>query len=296
MVHIPVLQKEIIEILDPKENENFIDATAGEGGHTLLLAEKVKPRGKILAIDRDCEILEELKKRLKKEGLEKNVIPVCENYAHLEGIVKEKRFGKIKGILFDLGFSSWQIEKSKRGFSFQKNEPLDMRYSKELPLTVGEIVNVWPEKIIEKIIRIYGEERFSKKIAKKIVEERKKKEIKTTKDLVEIIRKAVPYSYQRGRIHFATRTFQALRITVNSEIDNLQRGLEGALRVVDKGGKIAVISFHSLEDRIVKRFFLEKAKEGILETITKKPIVPSTEEILLNPRSRSAKLRVAKKK
>lgn len=295
MIHIPVLQKEVIDYLSPKKNENFIDATAGEGGHTILIAKRILPQGKILAVDRDCEILRELKKRIKKEKLEKNIISVCENYAHLEKIVEEKKFKNVKGILFDLGFSSWHIERSKRGFSFQRNEPLDMRYSKNLTLRAEEIVNLWPEKIIEKIIRIYGEEKFSRRIARKIVEERKRRKIKTTRDLVEIIRQAVPYSYQRGKIHFATRTFQALRITVNSEIDNLQKGLEASLKVLGKKGRILVISFHSLEDRIVKRFFKEKEEKGILEIITKKPIIPSSEEISLNPRSRSAKLRIAKK-
>ncbi len=293
MIHKSVLQKEVIKYLEPEENENFIDATAGEGGHTILIANKILPEGRILALDWDCKIVKELEERVKELGLEKNIIPVCGSYIHIEDFVKEVDLKKIKGVLFDLGFSSWHIEKSERGFSFQKNEPLDMRYSLESPLTAEEIVNKWPERIIEKIIRIYGEEKFSQKIAKRIIEEREKREIETTKDLVGVIEKAIPYWYEKQKIHFATRTFQALRIAVNSEIDNLKEGLEKSFGVLNKGGRIAVISFHSLEDRIVKNFFREKTEKGLLTIINKKPIVPSIEEIKKNPRSRSAKLRVA---
>jgi len=270
-MHIPVLKKEVIEYLNPKPNENFIDATLGFGGHTRAILEKIKPNGKVLGIEVDPE------KKVEMERLEL----VHDSYSNLERIVKEK----YDGILFDLGFSSYEIEKSGKGFSFQKNEFLDMRYSGE-GLTAYEIVNSFSEKEIEKILREYGEERKSRKIAKAILRERKKGKIKTTFQLAEIIKKEV----KGGRIHPATRTFQALRIKVNDELNNLKKGLEQSLKVLKKGGKIVVISYHSLEDRIVKRFF----KENNLNILTKKPIRPSLTEIRENPKSRSAKLRAAK--
>ncbi|MBZ9573068.1 16S rRNA (cytosine(1402)-N(4))-methyltransferase RsmH, partial [Patescibacteria group bacterium] len=188
------------------------------------------------------------------------------------------------GILFDLGLSSWHLEKSGRGFSFQRNEILDMRYSpKENPLTSQKILNQWKEKEIEKILREYGEERFARKIARKIIEARKKSPIKSTGQLVEII----------GSKHFTRKTFQALRIAVNDELGNLKKALPQALEILEGGGRMVVISFHSLEDRIVKNFFREEAKENHLKILTKKPIIPTTEEIQKNPRSSSAKLRAA---
>ncbi len=292
--HFPVLQREILKYLEPKKNENFIDATIGEGGHAISILRKTSPKGKVLGIDRDEEILKVLKKRLGKK-YKKRLIVVCDNFVNLEKIVKEKRFRKIKGILFDLGMSSWHLEKSKRGFTFQKNEILDMRYDLKNPLTAKEILNKYSEKKIIEILREFGEEKFAKQIAKEIVKEREKNPIETTFQLVEIIKKSVPDWYKRRKIHPATKTFQALRIAVNKELENLKEGLLSAIKILEKGGKIAVISFHSLEDRIAKNIFKQKAKEGTLKIITKKPITPSKKEISNNPRSRSAKLRVVEK-
>ncbi len=293
MVHIPVLQKEVLEYLDPKPNENFIDCTVGEAGHTLAILEKNAPEGKVLGIDRDPEIIENCK--LKIGEFKGRVILVCDNFASLKEIVMEEKFKSVQGILFDLGMSSWHLEKSGRGFSFLKKEPLDMRYNPRNPLTAARIVNYYSVQEIEKILRDYGEERFATKIAQKIIEIRKIKSIETTAQLAEIVKSATPHWYHRKKIHPATRTFQALRIAVNDELNNLIKTLPQTIEILKPGGRLVVISFHSLEDRIIKNFLKEKAKENILKILTKKPIRPSLKEIKINPRSRSAKLRASMK-
>ena len=299
-MHIPVLQKEVLEYLAPKPNENFIDCTFGSGGHTLIILEVIKPSGKVLAIDQDIETLKDIK-------YENRVVLICDNFVNLKKIVTKTKFGPVNGILFDLGMSSWHLDKSGRGFSFLRDEPLNMGYcraksetfvpsssqrkrkTKNEKLTAEEIVNNWTEKEIEKILKEYGEERFAKRIAEKIIEKRKIKPIQSTFQLVEVIRMAVPLWYQHKRIHFATKTFQALRIVVNDELDNLKNVLPQALSLLESGGRLVVISFHSLEDRIVKHFFKNNIKS--LKILTKKPIQANEEEIKTNPRSRSAKLR-----
>lgn len=301
-MHIPVLKKEVLEYLDPKPSENFIDCTIGLGGHTTAILEKNAPKGKVLGIELDPELYEGLK--CLTPGVKQRMVLVNDNFVNLKKIVEKKKFKNVSGILFDLGMSTWHLKQSGRGFSFMKDEPLNMRYdiicfrrsSKSCDkLTAEKIVNKWPEKEIEKILKEYGEERFAKKIAKEIIKERKIKPIQTTFQLVEIINKAVPKNYERGRIHPATRTFQALRIAVNDELNNLKKALPQALEVLIAGGRIVVISFHSLEDRIVKNFFRQKHTEKKLRILTKKPIRPSEKEVQLNPSSRSAKLRAALK-
>lgn len=289
--HIPVLKNEVLKYLDPKPNENFIDCTVGEGGHSLAILEKNGPKGKVLGIDRDPEQIKNCKENLAK--FKERLILVCDNFANLKEIVKRENFKKVSGILFDLGLSSWHLEKSGRGFSFQRDEPLIMRFDGKEGLTAKEIVNQWPEEKIKEILKNYGQERFAKKIAERIVEERKIKPIETTFQLVKIIEKAVPSWYLHRKIHFATKTFQALRIAVNEELENLKAGLQKALEVLNKGGRLVVISYHSLEDRIVKNFLKENEKKGVLKILTKKPIRPKGKEIKFNPRSRSAKLRAA---
>ncbi|HOK35310.1 MAG TPA: 16S rRNA (cytosine(1402)-N(4))-methyltransferase RsmH [Candidatus Pacearchaeota archaeon] len=293
MVHIPVLVDEVIQYLNPKPNDNFIDATIDGGGHAIKILEKTEPKGKILGIDLDKKLLENLKFKIQNLKLDDRLILVNDSFKNLKEITEKYNFKNIAGILFDLGMSSWHLEESKRGFSFQRNETLDMRFNSSQELTAREVVNKWPEYKIEEVLREYGEERYSKRIAKTIVSERRKKPILTTFDLIEIIKKAVPKNYDRGRIHPATRTFQALRIATNQELENLKIALPQALEILENGGRIVVISFHSLEDRIVKNFFREKAKEGKLKILTKKPIRASEKEVQKNPRSRSAKLRAA---
>lgn len=296
MNHIPVLLKEVLRYLDPKPEENFIDCTIGFGGHTLAILKKNKPKGKVLGIEWDKTALEQLQTLF---GAAPRLILIQENFAGLKKIVKQldvSKYQNIKfhGVLFDLGLSSWQIEKSGRGFSFLKDEPLDMRFG-DNRLKAGEIINQRPKKELEIIFREYGGERYAGRIAEKIARERQKQKIATTGQLVEVIRQAVPRPCLYNRIHFATRVFQALRITVNDELNNLSQALTQALEIIEPTGRIVVISFHSLEDRLVKNFFREQAKNGNLKILTKKPTRPSREEIKLNPRSRSARLRAAVK-
>ncbi|MFH1181163.1 MAG: 16S rRNA (cytosine(1402)-N(4))-methyltransferase RsmH [bacterium] len=284
MAHIPVLKNEVIEFLNPQPNENFIDCTIGEGGHGLEILERIAPKGKLLGIDYQLRV--KPKDRL---------ILAEDNFANLKEIAIRENFSKVNGIVFDLGMSSWHLESSKRGFSFQKNEPLDMRYDSRSQLTAEKIINFWSSAGLEKILREYGEEQFSKEISQGVLEARKSSSVKTTFQLVEIIKKAAPSWYRQRKINPATKTFQALRIAVNGELENLEKVLPQAIDVLSAGGRLTIISFHSLEDRIVKNFFRNNAKKGPLKIITKKPITPSDQEITINPRSRSAKLRAALK-
>ena len=296
MVHQPVLLKEVIEILNPQSGQIYIDATIGGGGHAKEILETIKPNGKLLGIDWDKEQIDRLKIKFSEYLKSNNLILVNDNYKNLENIIKQYNFHKVDGVLFDLGFSRYHIEESGKGFSFQKNEPLIMRYHElegTSEITAAEIVNTWPEEKLEKILKEYGEEKFYRQIAEKIYEESKKNPIKTTLDLVEIIKKAVPAGYLHQKIHPATRIFQALRIAVNDEFENIRIGLSAAVKNLIKGGKMAVITFHSGEDRIIKNFFKEKQTEGILKIINKKVIKPSYAEIRENPSARSAKLRAA---
>ncbi len=290
--HIPVLQKEVLQYLDPKPSDNFIDATVGEGGHAISILEKNGPEGKLLGIDLDSQQVNSSKNYL--SDFEKRIILVNDSYVNLKEIVERENFKSVHGILLDLGMSSWQLEKSGKGFSFLKDEALDMRYSLQNTLTAEKVINEYPEKEIEKILIEYGEEKFARQITMKIVQERTKKEIKSTFELRDIIKKAT--SNRRGNIHLATRTFQALRIEVNGELANVKKVLPQAIAVLAPGGRLAVISFHSLEDRIVKNFFKGESEKGIVKVLTKKPIVAGYDEVVANPRARSAKLRAIVKK
>lgn len=285
-MHIPVLQKEVLQYLDPKPNENFIDATIGSGGHALAILKRVGPRGRVLGIDWDPQVITNFELRTSNFELQKRLILVCDNFVNLKEIIKKTKFDKVNGILFDLGMSSWHLEESGRGFSFQKKEPLDMRYNLQNPLTAERIINFWSKLEIEKILREYGEEKRAKRIAEKIIETRKVTPIKNTFQLRKIINQVKVQP---------RRTFQALRIAVNDELNNLKKALPQALEILKPGGRLVVISFHSLEDRIVKNFLKDQAKEGLLRILTKKPVRPSLTEIKINPRSRSAKLRAALK-
>ena len=268
-MHVPVLKKEVLKYLDPKANENFVDCTINGGGHATTLLEK---GGNVLGIEWDKDIYKKLKL---------DAILVNDSYVNLEKIVKENNFHPVDGILFDLGVSSYQLDQSDRGFTFRKDQPLDMRFNIDSDLTAKEIVNTWDEKEIAEILDKYGEERNAKKIAKKIVSNRP---IETTFQLIDIIGGSAS---RRSKINPATRTFQALRIAVNRELESLEKVLPIAEKILAPGGRLVVISFHSLEDRIVKNFF----KNSSLEILTKKPITGSIEEIKENSRARSAKLR-----
>lgn len=293
-IHTAVLKKEVIKYLDPQSNENFVDCTVGEGGHSEDILGKTKPAGKILGIDLDPQQI--ISSHWLEAHFQDRVTLVNDSYTHLKEIVERKGFGPINGILLDLGMSSAQLEGTEKGFTFKIDQGLDMRYNDQFGyLTAEKIINEWPEERIEQVIREYGEEKFSKKIAKQIVEERKKGRIRTTFQLIEVIKEATPSQYWRGKIHYATRTFQALRIAVNDELENVKRVLPQAIDLLPPDGKLVVISFHSLEDRIVKKFFSDASKKGLVKILTKKPVVASRDEIKVNPRARSAKLRAITK-
>lgn len=288
VTHKPVLLHEVIEALDLKDGEVFVDGTFGAGGHSARILEQ-NPKVKIIGIDQDPSVISKFQEANSKK------FPNLEirkgNFGDLDKLLGEER---PDAILLDIGISSDQIDASGRGFSFMRDEPLDMRMSQSGP-TAADILNSFDEPAIELILRGFGEERYSRRIAGAIVARREIKPFESTTDLVETIEYAVPGNYERGRIHPATRTFQALRIAVNGELASLEKGLEAGWKILKPGGRFAVITFHSLEDRIVKNFFRDKAKEGGGELIYKKPVVPTEEEIRENPRSRSAKLRVIAK-
>lgn len=298
--HIPVLLKGTIENLNLKKGNIFVDATLGEGGHSFEICKRLEGEIKIIGIEADTDAIEKAKEKFLTDKYTKksNFIFIEENFRNLDKVLDNLKIKKIDGVLFDLGVRSANFEESNRGFTFQKDEPLLMTFSKRsesVLFTAEEIVNDWDEENIRDVLYGYGEEIFAKQIAKNIVLKRKIKPIKTTFELIEIISSSVPNKYKGGKTHFATKTFQALRMAVNDEITALKEGLEKAFERLNKGGKMAVISFHSIEDRIVKRFLKEKGvkKEGLIQT--KKPITPTREEILANPRSRSSKLRVIQK-
>lgn len=295
MTHIPVLLNEVIKFLNLKNNGIYVDATLGEGGHTLNILENTDEKVKVIGIDRDKEVLNVAKERLKR--FKDRVFIVNDNFKNIDKILKEMKIEKIDGVLFDLGVSSFQMDSKDRGFSFRYNSILDMRMDKRQSLKAEDLVNKLPYKELEEVIRLFGEERFSREIAKNICLERKKKEIKTTFELVEIINKSIPEKFKYKKIHPATKTFQGLRIAVNDELNSLKESLNKVVNFMNPGARLCIISFHSLEDRIVKRFFNEKSKvkNQILKIITKKPIIPSDTEIFSNLRSRSAKLRVAER-
>lgn len=294
--HIPVLINQVLQVLRPSPGKVFIDATLGAGGHTQALSQALGETGSIYGIDVDDRNLEIAKEKL---SLQKNIHFIRDNFENLEEIGKKILAGEghIDGILLDLGLSSFHTDEGGRGFSFKTDGPLDMRFDTRQPLTAEIIINAYPLEELVTIFRTYGEERFSYRIAKCIVEHRKREPFKTTAQLADFI--AQLFSKGRKDFYFkrhpATRIFQALRIAANREIEVLSTALNGALKVISKDGVIAVISYHSIEDRVVKNLFRENRKQGHLEVLTKKPITPEEEEIQENRKSRSAKLRAARK-
>jgi len=266
----------------------------GLGGHAEAILEKLGASGRLIGIDRDNEALEIAKERLRRFG-ETNVLLMQGSFGDLKAIFEKAGIEKADGFLFDLGVSSLQFDKADRGFSFRYDAALDMRMDRQAGLSAQELINRAPEAELSSIIYNYGEERFSRRIAKAIVEERKKAPIDTTGKLVDIILRAVPYRGRHGRVHPATRTFQALRIAVNDELKQLEKALDSAIGFLNASGVACVISYHSLEDRIVKNKFKEGKANGILDVLYKKPVTPEENEIEENPRARSAKLRAARK-
>ncbi len=309
--HIPVLLDEVLQYMDPHSGENLIDGTLGGAGHSAALLEKTGPDGKLLGIDMDADAIRASRMRLEK--FEGRIFLERDNYLNFARHREELGFGPVHLFFLDLGISSKQLDDEMLGISFLKNAPLDMQLGGEelsRGTSAAKILNEYKEENLIDIIKEYGEERYAKNIANQIVKVRKERRIESTKELVDIISAAVPERYKHGRIHFATRTFQALRIAVNGELTNLEKVLPEILDNLEPGGRIGVISFHSLEDRIVKRFFNRESRDCVcgpdvpvcvcdhkqrLELLTRKPIRPTEAEMERNPRARSARLRVAKK-
>lgn len=287
-LHQPVLLSEVLNQLEIKPNGVYLDGTCGEGGHTEAMARRLSSSGTIIALDRDPEILEKAKKRL-------STFPCKKVFAHLsfreiDRIIQQGTPAP-DGILLDLGLSSYHL-KSSRGFSFQEDAPLDMRFDPRSELTAGAVINTYTEKQLAGIFHTYGEEKKARHFARKITRARKKSAIETSRQLAEIVKKGEPGS----RIHPATRVFLALRLYVNNDLQELEEGLMHCFNALRPGGNLCVISFHSLEDRIVKHAFRSFQSQGLGMTKTKKPVVPQESEIKRNPRSRSAKLRAIKKR
>jgi 16S rRNA (cytosine1402-N4)-methyltransferase len=281
---------EVVEFLQPRPGRVILDCTLGEGGHALRLLPLLAPGGFLLGLDRDSSALAVAEQKLAGYGELLRIEQA--NYTELQEALGRAGIESVDGVLFDLGVNSSQLDNADRGFSFQNDGPLDMRMDTAAGQTAADLVNRTNRKELEWLIREYGEERFAGRISRRIVEERGKNPIRTTGRLAEIISRAVP---GRGKIHPATRTFQALRLAVNQELDCLNRALPLAREIVRPGGRICLIAFHSLEDRIVKHTFRRWAGEEKVKILTRKPVRPREEEVRANPRSRSARLRAAEK-
>lgn len=290
--HVPVMPEEIIFWLRPKAGDTFVDCTVGFCGHASRILEACAPDGIVVGIDRDPAAIEAGKTLLKRFG--GRAILIKGNFVELKRHLSDRGIGRVSGVLFDLGVSSLQIDEAVRGFSFQVDGPLDMRMDQTTGMTAADIVNATAETDLADMIYRFGEERYSRRIARAIVRARASRPLETTAELASVIKSAVPAQYRYGRIHCATRTFLALRIVVNQEMQHLEPALRDAAEMLEPGGRICVISFHSLEDRIVKHTFrsLAAKSDGELQILTKRPQLPTDEEVKRNPRSRSAKLRV----
>ena len=299
--HIPVLVEEVMTLLRCEPGRTYVDATLGGGGHTLEILRRTAPSGTVIGLDWDEEAIYEAKKTLMPFG--ERVKIFRENFIHLPELLREIKVEQVDGILLDLGLSSLQLEKGERGFSFLKEGPMDMRMDQRLDQTATYLVNHLSADELKDILYKYGEERWAKRIARAIVRERERNSIETTQRLRAIAHHAIPRRYHPRKIDPATKTFQALRIKVNDELENLRKVLDTGWRLLRKGGRMCVISFHSLEDRMVKETFRKLERGGdegsspgsVLRIITKKPVTPSQEEQRENPRSRSAKLRCAER-
>lgn len=307
--HIPVLLSELIAGLNIGPGNNYIDCTLGAGGHAKRVLELSSPDGKLYGCDLDKNAIAIAKKHLAEYS--DRIEYINENYGSLENIIEDYKIDKtrLNGIYVDLGLSSMQLVDREKGFSFQSNSPLNMHFGESTGATAADILNQWSEAEIAKILKEYGEEKYWKLLASKIVKRRKIKQFETTKDLVDLIAEIKP-RHSLDKIHPATKTFQALRITVNDELNNLKEFIPVAIKALPSRGRLAIISFHSLEDRIVKNIFKEMGidcicppefpqcicnHKAIVKKVTSKPIMPSEEEINVNPRSRSAKLRIVEK-
>jgi len=309
-VHKPVLLNECIEYLNIKPEGVYIDATAGGAGHASEIYRRLNEKGTLIAIDQDSYAIEVSGNRLKSLEQKARLILENTNFINIREVCEKNCIISAEGVLMDLGVSSYQLDNAERGFSYQKDSPLDMRMDRNSSLTAETVVNEYSQEELRDVIQNYGEEKWAARIAQFIVDRRKKGKIKTTGELVDIIKAAIPSSARREGPHPAKRTFQAIRIEVNNELGILNTAIDNALSILNPGGRLCIITFHSLEDRIVKNAFQKKQKpctcppefpacicgkkkEGTI--ITRKPVIPSEEEVKENPRARSAKLRVIEK-
>jgi len=305
-MHKPVLLNEVVELLAVKPGGVYIDGTLGGGGHAEAILERIGDHGKLIGIDRDSEALARVQERLGRRGT--GCALEYGDFAEMDVIAKRHQIGEVDGVLLDLGMSSWQVDAPGRGFSFSSEGPLDMRMDTERGLTAAQIIAACDEKELADLLWKLGEESASRRIARMIVREREKHPIETTTQLADLVARAK--GGRRGKTHPATKTFQALRMAVNHEMESLSTGLEKAMRLVKPGGRVAVISFHSIEDRVVKRAFArhvgrwESLQAGgrrwvgekpVMRRVTRKPVTPSQDELADNPRARSAKLRVVER-
>lgn len=306
--HQSVLPNECMEGLSIRPDGIYVDGTAGGAGHSRLIAERLGASGRLIALDQDETAVAIAKERLSVYG--ERVQVVRSNFCELGSVCEMLGVEQIDGLLLDLGVSSYQLDTPERGFSYQADAPLDMRMDARNPLTARTVVNEYREDELRRILFEYGEERFSSRIAANIIRERERAPIETTGELVEIIKRSIPAAARDGGHHPAKRSFQAIRIEVNAELDVIAPAIRSAVRLLSRGGRVAIITFHSLEDRIVKQAFSELAqgctcppnfpvcvcgKKPMIKLVTRKPILPSEKELAVNPRARSAKLRVAEK-
>jgi 16S rRNA (cytosine1402-N4)-methyltransferase len=306
--HVPALAAEVTEWLNPQPGQTFVDATAGGGGHARLLAQRLAPGGTLALIDRDPEALAAAGAAL--EGTDVRTIAIHGNFREITALLRQRSIERVEGALFDLGVSSHQLDEPGRGFSFRADAPLDMRMDPTQGETAAQLLERMDERAIAKALYEYGEERWAARIARFIVEERRTKPLKTTLQLAHLVQRAIPKAAQPSDIHAATKVFQALRILVNDELGALKEALSQTISLLAPGGRIAVIAYHSLEDRIVKETFLRQAgrcecppglpvcvcgARSVIRILTRKPVIPDTAETARNPRSRSARLRVAEK-
>lgn len=287
--HEPVMTKQVLSYLLPSRGRDYVDATVGSGGHAEAIMQASQPDGRVLGLDADPTAIARAASRLEPFG--NRVTLKTANFAAMSDVARAAGFSNASGVLMDLGFSSTQIDDPRRGFSFQTKGPLDMRFDQQSGLPARDVIARMNEKELADVIYQFGDERKSRRIARYIVQRREKAPFETTTDLAETVARAIRPN--RGRIHPATRTFQALRLYVNHELENIPLGLEAALEILVAGGRLVVLSFHSLEDRIVKNFIRDRHREGTLRALTPKPLRPDEDECRSNPRSRSARFRAA---
>lgn len=293
MIHVPVMVKEVLTFLNLKEGDCVVDCTVGTAGHAIEILNRIGPSGRLVGVDRDKESLEIARERLKSFGDRFSLVK--EDFRNIDSILNHLGIQKVNGMLFDLGISSYQLENTQRGFSIKSDGPLDMRMDKDSYISAYDLVNSLSEREIASILKNFGEERWHNRIANYLVKQRTKNPIESTQDLSNTVLKAIPHRYQHQKIHPATRTFQAFRIAVNRELEALEVALNKCVNYLAPTARLCVISFHSLEDRIVKEKFRHFVRAGTLKLLVKKPLRPGTEESNDNPRSRSARLRVAEK-